>query len=96
MRMPPARAVALTGANQAVFAAPALFRGYSLRETGGSAAATVRFYDNASAASGTLLATVTIPTGGSADVLYDGVWAALGIYAQVSGTGVVEGSARLG
>lgn len=96
MRMPPARAVPLTGADQAVFAAPALFRGYSLRETAGLASATIQFFDNTAAASGTLLATITLPSGASVDILNDGVWAARGVFAHVSGTGVVEGSARLG
>lgn len=92
-----ARSVALTGSDQAVVATPAVFRGYSVRESGGSNAATVRIWDNASAASGTLLATVGLAAGGHADVVYPaGVWADHGIYVDVGGTGSVEGCVRVG
>ena len=88
--------VALTGSDQAVRAGNGFYRGYTVVETGGSNAATVRIYDNASAASGTLIGAVNLAAGGSADVHCDGVWVANGIYVDVGGTGTVAGSVRVG
>lgn len=88
--------VALTGSDQAVYAGPAQLCGYTLRETGGSSAATARVFDNPSAASGTLLAVVSVPAGGSADVMYSRpVHASTGIFVDVGGTGALEGSVRI-
>jgi hypothetical protein len=83
----------LTGADQALLASPGTYRGITVRETAG-AVATVRLFDHASAASGTLLATISLAANGSFDVLYpDGIRAAKGIYVDV--TGAVEGAVRL-
>jgi hypothetical protein len=92
-----ARPLALSGSDQALVATRAILHGYSVRETGGAATATVRLFDNASAASGTLLATISLAAGGSADVLYPaGLLAENGIYVDMGGTGTVEGSVRIG
>ncbi|MFI9558867.1 hypothetical protein [Nonomuraea endophytica] len=88
--------VALTGSDQAVHLGAAQLAGYTLRETGGVAAATARIFDHPSAASGTLLAVVALPAGGSADVMYcRPVRASAGIYVDVGGTGALEGSVRI-
>lgn len=92
-----ARPVALTGADQVVQASAAYFRGLTVAETGGANPVTVRVYDNASAASGTLLATVRLAAGEShtwSDPA--GLWASNGVYVDVGGTGVVEGSVYIG
>lgn len=90
------RSVALTGADQAVRAAAGWYRGFVAVETGGANAATVRIYDNASAASGTLIGAVNLPAGGSADVHCDPVWCEHGIYVDLGGSGTVAGSVRIG
>lgn len=91
-----ARPVALTGSDQAVRAASSVYRGITVRETTGAAGAVVRVYDNASAASGTLLQTVALGNGGSFSVLHPaGVWAADGVYVDVV-SGSVEGAIYLG
>jgi hypothetical protein len=95
--MNPARTVALTGSDQAVRAAASIYRGYTVVETGGSSTATVRIYDNASAASGTLIGAVNLAAGGSADLyLLGGVWCDNGVYVDVGGSGTVAGSVRIG
>ena len=91
-----ARSIALTGADQAVRTGPGIFRGYTVVETGGASPATVRIYDHASAASGTLIGAVNLPAGGSADVHCDGVWCENGIYVDTGGAGTVAGSVRIG
>lgn len=70
--------------------------GYTLRETAG-AVATVRLWDNASAASGTILATVALAANASAVSIADsgGIWFNAGVFAQVV-AGTVEGSVFLG
>ncbi|MDH2425779.1 hypothetical protein [Sphaerisporangium sp. TRM90804] len=86
------RPVALTGSDQAVVAAPAVYRGLTVRETSGSAGAVLRLHDNASAGSGTILQTVALAQGESANLMHpDGVWAVNGIYADVV-SGAIEGS----
>lgn len=89
-----ARAIALTGSDQAVRATAAVYRGIALRETAGSSAA-VRVYDNASTASGTVIAAFTLAANASVDVVHDGVWCVNGIYIDVI-SGAVEGSVRVG
>lgn len=92
-----ARSIALTGSDQAGRAAASIFRGYTVVETGGSNAATVRIYDHASGASGTLIGAVNLAAGGAADVALNvGVWCENGIYVDVGGTGTVAGSVRIG
>lgn len=89
------RAVALTGSDQVVLAAPGAYRGLTVRETAGSTAA-VRVYDHASAGSGTLLETVSLAANASVQLLYPAaVWAVNGIYVDIV-SGTVEGSVRVG
>ncbi|MCT2276319.1 MULTISPECIES: hypothetical protein [Micromonospora] len=86
--------VALTGADQSVSAGPATYRGYSLAAT---AAAVVKVWDNPSAASGTLLDTITLGANASLQAWYGsgGLRAARGVFVQVV-SGTVEGSVRIG
>lgn len=94
----PARSIALTGADQAVRSGPALYCGLIVAETGGSLAATVRVYDNASAASGTLIDAVNLTAGDSESRSYErAVWCENGIYVDIGGPGgTVAGSVRIG
>jgi hypothetical protein len=89
-----ARSVALTGSDQAVLASAGAYRGICLRETAG-ATAVVRVYDNASAASGTVIAAFSLAANASADVVHDGIWVVNGVYVDVV-SGAVEGSVRVG
>lgn len=94
--MGPTNAVALTGSDQAVAATRTLYRGFSIRETSGSATALVRLFDNASAASGTVLEEIALAAGESAREYYrDGIWAYNGVYLDVV-SGAVAGSVRVG
>lgn len=91
------RTVALTGSDQVVRATASLYGGYTVVETGGSASATVRIYDHASAASGTLIGAVNLAAGGSADIaLTCPTWCENGIFVDVGGSGTVAGSVRIG
>lgn len=90
------RSTALTGSDQAVRANPGIFRGFVAVETGGSSTATVRIYDNASAASGTLIGAANLAASGSVDVHCDPVWCENGIYVDLGGSGTVAGSVRIG
>jgi hypothetical protein len=91
-----ANPVALTGSNQVVRDARTYYRGFTLRETSGAASARVRIWDNASAASGTLLDDITLAGGESAREWYEsGIWAVNGVYVEVV-SGAVAGSARVG
>ncbi len=77
----------------ALVATPTTFCGYSIRETAG-AAAVVRIWDNASAASGTLLATVGFPAASASQTKYfgaEGVRAENGIFLETV-SGAVEGA----
>lgn len=88
--------VALTGSDQAVAARAAYYRGFSIRETSGSAGAVVRIFDNASAASGTVLDEISLTAGESAREWYEsGIWASNGVYVDVV-SGAVAGSVRVG
>lgn len=91
----------LNTATPKTFAAGALvpnfgiYAGFSLRETAG-AAAVVRLWDNASAASGTPIAVVNLPASTSKDVFFaPGVRFANGLFAEVV-SGAVEGSVYIG
>lgn len=87
--------VVLTGADQAVSAVPLIYHGFALRETAG-AIATVRIYNNASAAAGTLLETIQLSANESAREFYaKGIRADVGIYVKIV-AGTVEGSVRVG
>lgn len=93
--MGPTNAVALTGSDQAVAATRTMYRGFSIRETSGSATAVVRIYDN-TAASGTILEEISLNAGESAREYYlAGVWAMTGVYVDVV-SGAVAGSVRVG
>lgn len=87
-----AKPYALSGSDEAIKAVPCGFRGYTVRETGGANAATVRIFDHASTASGTLLATIRLAASASETVMTDGIQAVNGIYVDYGGTGAVEGS----
>lgn len=90
------RATALTGSDQVVSAVPSLYYGFSIRETSGSASAVVRVYDNASAASGTILEEVSLAAAESAREYYaNGIRAVNGLYLDVV-SGAVAGSVRSG
>jgi hypothetical protein len=87
--------VALTGADQVVRTGSAYLAGYTIRETAGAAAA-VRIYDHESAASGVILAAVSLAADGSVDVMYPSSLRALrGVFVDVV-SGAVEGSIRIG
>lgn len=91
----PVTTIALTGSDQVVRASHSFYAGFTLRETAG-AAAVVRIYDNASAASGTLLDTIGLAANESARELYlKPVHAANGIFVDIV-SGAVEGSIRIG
>lgn len=90
------RAVALTGSDQVVSANPGVYRGFTVVETGGAQPATVRIYDHASAASGTLIGAANLAAGGSADIAVDAQWCDKGIYVDLGGSGTVAGSVRVG
>lgn len=91
----PARAVALTGSDQAVLDKPGVYRGITVANTG-AAAGTVKVYDNASAASGTLVETIALAADASLSVMYDdGIWVTEGLFVDVA-DGTFEGSVRLG
>lgn len=94
--IPYARAVALTGSDQAVLASPGAYRGVGLWNSHATNGSTVTIYDNASAASGTVLDSFTLAAGASASVVYDGIWCVNGIYVDIGGTGTVVGSVRIG
>lgn len=86
-----AQAVNVT-ATGAVVASPTTYRGFSIGSTAG---ATVTLYDNASAASGTVLAQFTLAANGwAADDITDGVRCVNGIYMQASAA--VQGHVRVG
>lgn len=79
----------------AVRAAPGIYGGYSLRETSGSAGATVKLYDATAAPTGTtpILGEVVLTQGASAEIeMKWGVRALVGIWAVI--TGAIEGSIR--
>jgi hypothetical protein len=86
----------LNGADQVAAAAPAAYKGFSIRETAG-ATAIIRIYDNASAASGTLLDTIRLAANESAREWYGpgGIDALNGIYVDIV-SGAAEGSVRVG
>ncbi len=87
--------VALTGSDQVVRTTHGTYSGFSIRETAG-ATAVVRVYDNASAASGTLLDSISLAANESAREYYlAGIAVANGIYVDVV-SGAIEGSIRIG
>lgn len=88
--------VALTGSDQAVKTTATLYRGFTIRETSGSAAAVVRIFDNASAASGVVLEEIALNPNESRGEWYGaGIQAVNGIYVDIV-SGAVAGSVRVG
>lgn len=86
--------ISLTGANQAIVTnsgTPVYYRGLTLRETSGAAPATLRVWDNPSAASGKVLEEVTLTASQSTREYYDGKFAALGVFVEIV-AGAIEGS----
>jgi hypothetical protein len=84
-------AVNVTGTG-AASAGPCTYRGFWIASTAG---ATVTLYDNASAATGTVLASFTLAANGSAaDDITDGVRCVNGIYVQASAP--IVGHVRIG
>lgn len=80
----------ITGSSGVFRDKPGQLGGYSLRETAG-ATAVVRIYDNNSAASGVILATIGLAANASLDKEYKwGKRALNGLYVQVV-SGAVEG-----
>lgn len=100
MPRPKVRAVPVT-TSAVVLAQPCAFHGATLRETGGTNPVTVRVFDNASGASGTVLLTRRLAANESFDVYFPvednegGIRADNGLYVEVTGTGTLEGSIRL-
>lgn len=91
-----ANAVALTGSDQAVATTRTFYRGFTIRETSGSASAVVTIYDHASAASGTILEEIMLnPSESSREWYETGIWASNGVYVDVV-SGSVAGSVRVG
>lgn len=92
-----ARVVALTGgATQVASAGPCYYKGISVRETAG-AVAVVRVWNNAAAASGTLITTIALAASASTDhwLSGGGLAADQGLFVEkVSGT--FEGAIRIG
>ena len=90
----PAQTLALSGSSQALRSTQTVYAGFTIRETAGSTAV-VRLYDN-TAASGTLLETISLAANESAGAFYPGgIWAATGIYVSIV-SGTIEGSVRIG
>jgi len=86
--------VALTGSSQVVSATAKDYRGFTIRETSGTATALMRIWDNASAASGTCIEEISLVANESRSEFYGtGVKTLNGIYVQVS-SGSISGSAR--
>lgn len=97
--MTPVRAVKLPTSSSelgSVAAPGAAFAGWTVRETTGSAGAVVRFWDNATAASGTPLGTVALAAGASdTHELRHPVFVTAGVYVELV-SGSVEGSVYIG
>jgi hypothetical protein len=91
-----AQALALSGSSQALSTGSVRYSGFTIRETGGTVGAIVRVWDNASAASGTVLDEISLAAGESAREFYPGgIRASYGVYVQVV-SGAIAGSVRIG
>lgn len=92
------RKIPLTGSDQVIYARQCRLVGFFIRESGGSSSATALLYDNASAASGTVIP-VALSAGESArewwadasDGVEPGLLMEAGIYLDVGGSGTVQG-----
>jgi hypothetical protein len=71
-----------------------MYLGFAFRETSGTSSVVVVLYDNASAASGPILETVSLVGGESTSDFYQrpGRQVRNGIFAAISGSGSVSGS----
>lgn len=88
-----ASAVNVTGTG-VVVTTPCTYRGLSIRDASG-ATNTITLYDNASAASGTVISSYQLAANASAaEDVSDGVRAVAGLY--LTSTGAVVGSVRVG
>lgn len=86
----------LTGADQIIYdpQAPggvARFYGWSVRETVGTAAATVTFHSGTDA-TGPIIAVVELPASESSTEELPGVQSSGGLFVEIVGTGTVEGA----
>lgn len=92
-----ANPMALTGADQALTTNAGQYLGFSIRETTGTTSAAVRIYDNASAAAGTLLDTISLDPGESVADYYPGggIRFVNGLFVKIV-SGAIEGSVRIG
>lgn len=82
--------VALTGSDGQHFTGPGVLRGFTVRETAGSAAR-IRIHDGTST-SGTVIAASSLAGNGAETItLGDGVRFSTGLYVDVD-TGAIEGS----
>lgn len=71
------------------------YHGITVAETLGVSGAVIKVYDNASAASGTIIDEVRLGAGLSNSTWYDrGIACVNGIFVAVSGAGTAEGSLR--
>jgi hypothetical protein len=88
--------VALNGSSQSISGTSKDYRGFTIRETANSTAVVV-IYDNASAASGTVLEEISLAAGESAREFYaeGGIPTVNGIYVSIV-SGTVAGSVRTG
>jgi hypothetical protein len=92
-----ARALAVAGADIQLRKGPGIYKGFTLRETGGANGGTAKVYDSSNGASGTLLETINLDAGKSDGKFYEGGIAFdNGIYVDFGGTGTLEGSIRVG
>lgn len=90
--------VALTGSDQVVSATAAgvFYQGFTMVNTSSTVAAMVRIYDNASAATGTLLEVISLcPSESRSEYYYPGIPVTAGIYVDVV-SGAINGSVRTG
>ena len=77
----------------ALLATQGILAGFSIRDTSG-ATNTVKLFDNSSAASGTVVASVQLAANASQIIaIPDGLWLQSGLFAQATGT--AEGSVWL-
>jgi len=87
-------AVAYVAAAGVILGRQCQFRGLSIRDTSGSAN-TVNLYNNATAASGTIVATVELPANGSGHVAaHAGVFCSAGLFLEADGA--LTGSVWIG
>lgn len=83
----------ISGSSQSLLVGPCVYRGLTLRETSGSAAAAVVVYDGLTA-TGAILEAVGLPTGASVSPSHTpGIQVKIGVYVSVV-SGAVAGGVR--